>query len=240
MEVISYLLLIPPYESSPTGIELTLFGHVTGSHQRLYPLYHLSLRTFVYEFLGILNLMSSATIFTSAHIAILLLSLHFFTGARIATLLLLLIFSGTPYYWFPYCINFYAWSAQEIFVALHMCWFFKFTNFPMAFLVYDLNLVPQRAVISLLSPYVVSHNWLFHFPTCYSLLVFLKSHLKEEEACFSFIFSSAASRDSVHTVFSHVLFNGGSYSGEISAKCRQAFEGCSDVIWTADLLYFLW
>ena len=39
-------------------------------------------------------------IFTSAHIAILLLSFHFFTRAHIATLLLLR-FSGTPYYWFP-------------------------------------------------------------------------------------------------------------------------------------------
>ena len=46
------------------GIELTLFfGYVTGSNQHLYPLYHVSLRTSVYEFLGIINLMSSATIF---------------------------------------------------------------------------------------------------------------------------------------------------------------------------------
>ena len=41
------------------GIELTLFGYVTGSNQHLYPQYH------VYEFLGIINLMSSATIFIS-------------------------------------------------------------------------------------------------------------------------------------------------------------------------------
>ena len=80
-----------------------------------------------------------------------------------------------------------------------MCRFFKFINFPMVFLVYDLNLVPQKAVISLLSPYVVSHAWFFHFPTCYSLLVFLKPHLKGV-ACFSIIFPSAAARDSLHTV----------------------------------------
>ena len=58
------------------GIELTLYGYVTGSNQRLYPQYHVSLRTSVFEFLEIINLLSSATIFTSAHIAILLLSLH--------------------------------------------------------------------------------------------------------------------------------------------------------------------
>ena len=78
----------------------------------------------------------------------------------------------------------------------------------MVLLVYDLNLVPQRAVISLLSPYVVSHAWFFHFPTCYSLLLFLKPHLKRE-ACFPFIFPSAAALDSVHTVFSHVYHYGG-------------------------------
>ena len=44
----------------------------------------MSLRTSVYVFLGIINLMYSATIFTSAYIAILLLSLHFFTRAQIA------------------------------------------------------------------------------------------------------------------------------------------------------------
>ena len=98
------------FESSPLsslGMELTLFGYVTGSIQRLYPLSYVSLRTSVYEFLGIINLiMSSVTIFTRAHIA---------------TLLLLLLFSSTPYYWFPYRINFYAWSAQDIFVTYHRC-----------------------------------------------------------------------------------------------------------------------
>ena len=47
--VISYLLLIFPSECSPLpspGIQLTLFGYVTWSHQRLYPLYHVSLRTY--------------------------------------------------------------------------------------------------------------------------------------------------------------------------------------------------
>ena len=72
MEV-SYQLIYPL--PSP-GIELTLFGYLAGSNLHLYPLYHVSLN--VYEFLGIISLMSSATIFTSAHIAILLLSLHFF------------------------------------------------------------------------------------------------------------------------------------------------------------------
>ena len=66
---ISYLRLIFPSESSPLpspGNELTLFRCVSGSNQRLYPLCHVSLKTS--EFLGIINLMSSATIFTSAHI----------------------------------------------------------------------------------------------------------------------------------------------------------------------------
>ena len=72
-----------PSESSPLpspGIELTLFGYVTGSNQRHYPLCPgpVFLRTYVYEFLGIINLSFFSTIFTSAHIAILLLSLHFF------------------------------------------------------------------------------------------------------------------------------------------------------------------
>ena len=53
--------------------------------------------------------------------------LFFFLPELILQLLsLLLLFSGTPYYWFPYCINFYAWSAQEIFVASHMCWLWIF------------------------------------------------------------------------------------------------------------------
>ena len=79
MPVISYLLLIPPSDSSPQsspGIKLTLFGYATGSNQCLYPLYHVYLRTSACEFLGIIDLMSLATIFTSTHIAILLLSLH--------------------------------------------------------------------------------------------------------------------------------------------------------------------
>ena len=86
------------------------------------------------------------------------------------------------------------------------------------------------------------HMWsatpdFFHFPTSYSLLVFLKPHLKGA-ACFSFMFPSAAAPNRVHTVFSYVLLYGGSYSGEISAKCCQTFEGWPDVIWTADPLYF--
>ena len=53
-------------ESSPLpspGIELTVFGYVTGSIKGLYPLYHVSWRISVIEFLDIINLMSSATIF---------------------------------------------------------------------------------------------------------------------------------------------------------------------------------
>ena len=78
----------------------------------------MSLRTSVYEFLGT-NVFSnhfyqcSYCNFCCYHCILL-----FFTSAHIATLLLLLLFSGTPYYWFPYCINFYAWSAQEIFCGL--------------------------------------------------------------------------------------------------------------------------
>ena len=37
-----------PSESSPLlspGIELTFFGYITGSNQRLYPLYHVSSKT---------------------------------------------------------------------------------------------------------------------------------------------------------------------------------------------------
>ena len=80
MLVISYLHSESSQLPSP-GIELTLFGYVF--NQRLYPLYHVS----AYEFLGIINLMSSATIFISAHIAILLLSLHFFLSEFILQLL---------------------------------------------------------------------------------------------------------------------------------------------------------
>ena len=97
---------------------VTLFEDITGFNQRLYPLCQVYLKIYAYEFLAIINRMSLATIF---FFAILLLSMHFFTRAHIATLLLFLLFPGTPYHWFPYYINFYAWSAQEIFVALHMC-----------------------------------------------------------------------------------------------------------------------
>ena len=73
---VSYQLLISLLPSP--GIELTLLGYVNESNQRLYSLCYLSLTTSVREFLGIRNLMSSATIFTSAHIAILLLSMSSF------------------------------------------------------------------------------------------------------------------------------------------------------------------
>ena len=76
---VSYLLLISPLKVLHC-LHWVLISHtfrnVTGSKQHLYQLWHVFLRTSVYEFLGIINLMSSATIFTSAHIANLLLSLH--------------------------------------------------------------------------------------------------------------------------------------------------------------------
>ena len=64
------------------------FGYVTGSNQPFYPLCHASLRTSVNEFLGIINLVFSAIIFTSAHIAILLFSLHVFFCSFITELIL--------------------------------------------------------------------------------------------------------------------------------------------------------
>ena len=84
------------------GIELSLFGYITGSNQRHYPLHHVSLRKSVYEFLGIINLISSTTIFTSAHIAILLLSLHFFLPFFLSQL--------CCYYWFSE----EGWSVQQL------------------------------------------------------------------------------------------------------------------------------
>ena len=69
----------------PPGIELTLFGYDTRSNQRLYSLCHVSLTMSVYEFLDIINLMSSATIFTSTHIAI----LQFITGFHIVLISML-------------------------------------------------------------------------------------------------------------------------------------------------------
>ena len=62
-----------PSESSSLpspAIELTLFGYVCWSNQRRYSQCHVSLRRSVYEFLGIINLKSSAILFTFAHIAI--------------------------------------------------------------------------------------------------------------------------------------------------------------------------
>ena len=81
MSVISYLLLISPLKvlhCLHRVLNSHSFGYVTGSNHRLYPLCYVSLKGFVYEFQGIIKLMSSANIFTSAHIAILLLSLHVF------------------------------------------------------------------------------------------------------------------------------------------------------------------
>ena len=69
-------------ESSPlpsAGIELTLFlGISLDLTNAFIHCGHVSLGTSVYEFLGIISLISSATIFTCAQIAILLLSLQYF------------------------------------------------------------------------------------------------------------------------------------------------------------------
>ena len=34
-------------------------------------------------------------------------------------------------YPFPYCIQLYTWSTQQVIVAQHMCWFLKASNPPM-------------------------------------------------------------------------------------------------------------
>ena len=48
-------------------------------------------------------------------------------------------------YRFPYCIQFYSWSTQQVIVAQHMCWFLKASNPPM-FSPYELfQLYPIRA-----------------------------------------------------------------------------------------------
>ena len=159
-----------------------------------------------------------------------------FLPELILQLLLLLLFSGTPYDWFPYYINFYAWSAQEVFVAEHMYWFFKFTCFPMVFLVYDLNLVPQRAAISLLSPATPD------FSTSLRVTAFWCSwSLTLRERSVSPLYFLLQLHGVAYTQ-SLVMFSsmGGSYSVEISAKSRQTFEGCPGIIWTTDPLYFLW
>ena len=76
MAVISYLLLIFPLKV------LHCLHRVLNSHSMDMTLdqtnafIHYAVRS-IYEFLGIINLISSATFVTSAHIAILLLSLHF-------------------------------------------------------------------------------------------------------------------------------------------------------------------
>ena len=46
----------------------------------------------MYEFLGIINLMFSATIFTSAHIVILLFSLHFLNLSSYCNLVVIIAF----------------------------------------------------------------------------------------------------------------------------------------------------
>ena len=63
MSVISYPQLISPLKVLHQVLNSHSFGYITGSNQWLYPLYHVSLRTSVSEFLGIINLISSATIF---------------------------------------------------------------------------------------------------------------------------------------------------------------------------------
>ena len=141
MSGICYLQLISPLKvihclrrvlnSHPLGKSLDLTNAFINC-------FYVSFRTSIYEFLGIISLMSSATIFTCAHIAILLLSLDFFYQSSYCNFVVIIAFLWHPLLLVP--ILYYAWSAQEIFVASHMCWFFKFKNFPMVFLVYELNL----------------------------------------------------------------------------------------------------
>ena len=95
MSVISYLHLISPLKVLHCLHQLLnsySIGYVTGANQHLYPLCHVSLRTAVFEFLGIINLMSSATIFTSAHIAILLLSLQVFYQSSYCNFVVIIAF----------------------------------------------------------------------------------------------------------------------------------------------------
>ena len=52
----------------------------------------------------------------------------FFTSAHIQ-----IIFSSSSLldYRFPYCIQLYTWSTQQVIATQHMCWFLKASNLPM-------------------------------------------------------------------------------------------------------------
>ena len=49
---------------------------------------------------------------------------------------------GLLNYWFPYCIQLYTWSTQQIIVAQHMCWFLKTSNPPMFSPINYFNFIP--------------------------------------------------------------------------------------------------
>ena len=45
-------------------------------------------------------------------------------------------------YRFPYCIQLYTWSTQQVIVAQHMCWFLKASNPPMFTPINYFNFIP--------------------------------------------------------------------------------------------------
>ena len=50
--------------------------------------------------------------------------------------------SSLPNYRFPYCIQLYTWSTQQVIVAQHMCWFLKASNPPMFSPINYFNFIP--------------------------------------------------------------------------------------------------
>ena len=153
---------------------------------------NVSLRTSVYEFLGTINLMSSATIFTSA----------IYCNFAVFIVIFFLPEQLGGYYCFSLALLITGSQFLCLVRSGDFCGHADSLRLPI-FQWYSLSMVPQRAVLSLLSPYVVSHALVFLKPFLFPLLfrlpllVFLKPHLKGA-ACFSFIFPSA--RDSVHSL----------------------------------------
>ena len=59
---------------------------------------------------------------------------------------ILIFFSSSLFnYRFPYCIQLYTWSTQQVIVAQHMCWFLKASNPPMFTPINFFQLHPIRA-----------------------------------------------------------------------------------------------